>query len=117
MVQKTLTYEHRSGWEPWLSAIVQRIVESCHPYKIILFGSHAYGHPSIDSDIDLLVIMPSRERGLKRQLRVDRLIRPRRFPVDLLVLTPREIQQRLAGFDPFLEEVLTKGRVLYEASR
>ena len=42
--------------EEALAAIVHRIVAVLHPEKIILFGSHAYGRPSDDSDVDLLVI-------------------------------------------------------------
>jgi hypothetical protein len=49
-----------------LTAAVEKIVASLHPQKIILFGSYAYGHPTPDSDVDLLVIMetdkPPRER-------------------------------------------------------
>jgi uncharacterized protein len=37
---------------------VRRIVESFHPDKIILFGSHAWGTAGIDSDADFLVVMP-----------------------------------------------------------
>ena len=42
--------------EEALAAIVHRIVAVLHPEKIILFGSYAYGRPSDDSDVDLLVI-------------------------------------------------------------
>lgn len=45
-----------------------RIAADFHPQKIILFGSHAYGRPTRDSDVDLLVIMPYRcsETGIGR---------------------------------------------------
>ena len=39
---------------------VNRIIERFHPEKVILFGSHAYGKPHPDSDIDLLIIMPTK---------------------------------------------------------
>jgi predicted nucleotidyltransferase len=38
------------------------IAEEFHPDKIILFGSHAYGTPHEDSDMDLLVVMPARNQ-------------------------------------------------------
>ena len=37
---------------------VAEIVRQFHPEKVILFGSYAYGKPTYDSDVDLLVIMP-----------------------------------------------------------
>ena len=47
-------------------AVIRRyaraIADEFHPEKIILFGSHAYGTPNEDSDVDLLVIMPTRNR-------------------------------------------------------
>jgi len=54
-------YRYRSPNIP-LSAIrrfVRQIAERFHPDKIILFGSYAYGQPHAESDVDLLVIMPS----------------------------------------------------------
>ncbi len=38
--------------------LCRQIVENFNPQKIILFGSHAYGKPNADSDVDLLVVMP-----------------------------------------------------------
>ncbi|HJS18165.1 MAG TPA: nucleotidyltransferase domain-containing protein [Anaerolineales bacterium] len=40
-----------------------RIARQFHPHKIILFGSYAYGKPTEDSDVDLLVIMPFKGRN------------------------------------------------------
>lgn len=85
------------------------------PHKIILFGSHAYGSATEDSDVDLLVIMPrTRERGERMSVRIRHAI-PRRFPLDLLVRTPTEVARRLRWGDCFLQEIVDKGEVLYEA--
>ena len=40
-----------------LNEIVQRLVNALHPEKIYLFGSHAYGQPNDDSDVDLLIVV------------------------------------------------------------
>jgi len=98
-----------------IQKVTQSIVRSFHPSKIILFGSRATGSPGPDSDIDLLVIMESGLPAGRRAAEIYRRLGPRRFSMDLLVYTPREIKERLAGFDPFLEDILKKGRVLYEA--
>ncbi|MBI5350597.1 MAG: nucleotidyltransferase domain-containing protein, partial [Chloroflexi bacterium] len=42
-----------------LDEVVKRITEAIHPEKIYLYGSHAYGTPHQDSDVDLLVIIGS----------------------------------------------------------
>ena len=60
------------------------------------------------------VIMDTTARPVDRYLGVSRLLRPRPFPLDLLVKTPEEIAQALAGGDTFVHEITTRGRVLYE---
>lgn len=102
------------------SAILEirdRIVRNFNPIKVILFGSYAYGKPTVDSDVDILVIMNSRKRPSRRRYEVYTTCHVPFVPMDVLVLTPREIRDRLTGFDPFLEEVLAKGRVIHERQR
>jgi len=96
-----------------LPAAVQRIAEALQPEKIILFGSYAYGTPTPDSDVDLLVIMKTTASQVERSLAVARLLRPRVFPVDILVRTPDEIDRALRSGDFFIQEILSRGRVLY----
>ena len=93
----------------------QAVAQEFHPEKIILFGSYAYGTPTEDSDVDLLVIMPrTRERGERMSVRIRHAV-PRNFPLDLLVRTPAEVSKRLRWGDFFLREVMEKGELLYEA--
>ena len=104
----------------WLRASVQQLVRELKPERVIVFGSHVYGQPSVDSDLDLLVVLPTRESSLaERQRQVSRYFEPRRYPLDLIVLTSAEFARRLSNwFDPFLQEVVRQGWVLYErASR
>jgi predicted nucleotidyltransferase len=98
-----------------IQKVAREIVGRFHPRKVILFGSHAYGRPTEDSDVDLLVIMETEERNLPQALKISRAI-SHPFPMDLLVLKPREVQTRLQGGDLVLREILTKGEVLFEAS-
>jgi predicted nucleotidyltransferase len=100
--------------EEVLQAMVHRLVIGLHPCKIILFGSYGYGTPTLDSDVDLLVILDTPARPVDRYLRVSRLLRPRPFPLDLLVKTPEEITQALKRSDAFIREIIVQGRVLYE---
>lgn len=84
--------------------------------KIILFGSYAGGRPSRDSDVDLFIVMPTTQRWNDRLRRFHALFPDRPAPIDFVVRTPQEVRERLTSyFCPFTREVLTKGRVLYEA--
>ncbi len=91
----------------------QQVAERFHPEKIILFGSHAYGTPHADSDVDILVIMPTRNQ-LDQAARISLAIDPP-FPLDIIVRTPHNMRWRLAEGDSFLREVTSKGKILYEA--
>ena len=64
--------------------------------------------------MDLLVIRDTTARPVDRSLCVSRLLRPRPFPLDLLVKTPEEIAQALAREAAVVHESTTRGRVLYE---
>jgi len=98
-----------------LPQAVKKIAETLKPEKIILFGSYAYGNPTPDSDVDLLVIMKTNATQKERYLSVARLLRPRQFPVDIIVRTPKEVERALKtkGYF-FIREIVTKGKVLYE---
>ena len=101
-----------------IERITQRLIKSYQPQRIILFGSMAYGVPSEDSDIDLLVVKETTEPPLERRLYVRRLVADpaRRIPFSPLVLTPDELARRLAVGDTFYEEIMRRGKVLYARS-
>jgi predicted nucleotidyltransferase len=90
----------------------RQVAERFRPDKIILFGSHAYGTPHEDSDVDILVIMPARNQ-IDQACRIDLALDPP-FPLDLIVRTPNNVAWRLREGDSFLHEIVTKGKVLYE---
>jgi len=99
-----------------LRPAIQKIVRELDPQKVVLFGSYAYGNPNSHSDVDLLVIMESDQPHKERSWAVSRLLLPRPFPVDILVKTPEEVDEALESGDFFLEEILSRGVVLYERS-
>jgi len=93
-----------------------KITQAVRPEKVILFGSFAYGQPGPDSDVDLLVIMDSEQDARARAAQISEILYPRPFPVDIIVRTPQEIAERLALGDCFFQEIMAKGKVLYERS-
>ena len=80
---------------------------------MILFGSYAYGHPTPDSDVDIMVVMPHRGSSAEAAAAI-RLACPRDFPMDLIVRSPSELRRRIQIGDSFLREVTLKGSVLHE---
>lgn len=96
-----------------LDEIVRRITEKISPLKVILFGSYAYGSPTKDSDIDLLIIKESSLPRHHRTKEVRRILRGMKVAVDIIVYTPEEIK-KWEGIDTaFITGVLKKGKVLY----
>ena len=91
----------------------RRIAARFQPDKIILFGSYAYGKPHEESDVDLLVIMRTKN-AIDQSIRIS-LAFTRLFSFDLIVRTPWQIERGLKDDDWFLREIVEKGKVLYEA--
>jgi predicted nucleotidyltransferase len=79
-----------------------------------LFGPYAYGQPTVDSDVDLMIVMPHREASPKVAARI-RLACSHHFPMDLLVRSPSELRRRLKLGDSFNQEVISRGVILHEA--
>ena len=97
-----------------IKAFVDQVVRHFRPGKVILFGSYAYGQPTADSDVDLLVVMPHRGSSAETATRI-RLACPRTFPMDLIVRTPAELRRRIQMGDQFVREITSKGIVLHES--
>ena len=68
-----------------IHCVVDQIVERFHPSKIWLFGSFAYGTPTPDSDVDLLIAMDTSLRNVQQAVEIRKAVAfP--FPVDLMWL-------------------------------
>ena len=99
--------------EKLIQEVKNRIVSGVHPEKIILFGSYAYGTPTKDSDLDLLVIMPTDEPMHKRVLKIRKMLRDFRIPKDIMVYTPQEVEKWKNASTAFVTSILKKGKVIY----
>jgi len=98
-----------------IEEILEKIITEYAPQKIILFGSYAYGYPDEESDVDLLIIKDTEKRPIERWIELKRLLRDRNriTSVSPLVYTPKELEERLAIRDFFIQEILEKGEVLH----
>jgi predicted nucleotidyltransferase len=97
-----------------LRTATQRLVAEFRPDEIWLFGSHAWGSPREDSDVDLFVVVPrSDETPIRRSQRAHRCLRGLRMPKDVLVETRQEIE-RVKELKTSLENtIFRRGRRLY----
>jgi len=98
-----------------ISSFARQVARQFNPQKIILFGSYAYGKPTEDSDVDILVVMPFKGRNPEKATEIWMATKPR-FPIDIMVRKPAELKKRLKMGDFFLREITEKGKVLYESN-
>ncbi|SRR6266571_2568020 len=95
--------------------LTSQIAREFNPDRIILFGSYAYGQPSNDSDVDILVVLPFEGKAARKAIEIRNKVNAG-MPLDLLVRTPEQLTERLAQNDWFMREIVERGRTLYEAN-
>jgi len=98
-----------------LHELVDRIVATVHPLRIILYGSAARGEMGPDSDIDVLVVMPD---GTHRRHTAETLHRqffgiP--YGIDVIVATPTDLEKYRQSIGLIYRTILEEGRELYAA--
>jgi len=94
--------------------IVERIAARFRPQRIILFGSHARGEETPDSDVDLLVVMEVRGSCRRKANEIDLALADRTVPMDLIVLTPQQFERQKDVVGTIAHEASREGRVLYD---
>ncbi len=100
--------------EKIIQAMARKIAELFQPEKIILFGSHAYGRPTKDSDVDLMVVMRTTAPYHKRAIPIRRALRGMGLPKDIVVRTPEEFERYRGVIGTIVYPAAHRGRVLYE---
>ena len=99
--------------EDEIKSFVDEVIKRFNPEGVILFGSHASGDVTSDSDVDILLVMDFKSRPHQQAFEIRRTIK-RSFPLDLLVRRPADIDRRLRLGDFFIKKIMQEGKVLYE---
>jgi predicted nucleotidyltransferase len=101
---------------PILREVVQRLVSAYEPERIYLFGSTGRGETQLDSDLDLMVIVPDNASANRRRSRLAyQVLRGTGTPVDVLVWTKRSFDERLHLKASLPATVIREGKLLYAA--
>jgi predicted nucleotidyltransferase len=99
-----------------LTRFVEMVVSDFNPHKIILFGSMAEGKPHLWSDIDIVVVRETDKNFIDRGLEIRHRFHPK-IGLDLLVYTPEEFADMTKERLFFQEEIIKKGKVLYDRGK
>lgn len=97
-----------------IDEITRKIVQEFQPEKIILFGSRAWGIPTEDSDIDLFIIKDTNKSTREVARDIDGALWERTIPLDIIVYTPAKVDKWLKIGDFFINDIIHKGKILYE---
>ncbi len=99
-----------------LNEIVQRLVDTLHPEKIYLFGSHAYGQPNDDSDVDLLIVVKDSDQPINNKIADGyQSLWGLRIPKDIVVVTQSQFDKRSRWLSSVERVAMEKGKLLYES--
>jgi predicted nucleotidyltransferase len=90
--------------------------KAANPVKIILFGSYARGKPREDSDLDFLVVEKELKARRMEMVKLRRILRPLRIPVDIIVVSEQVFNDWADTPGTVIYEAALEGRVLYETS-
>jgi predicted nucleotidyltransferase len=97
-----------------IDRMAHRVVRRFHPERVILFGSHARGQATADSDVDLLVVLPVQGSKREKQIEIRMALDGLRVANDVLVSTPEEFAWRKDVVGTIEYPAAHGGRVLYE---
>lgn len=90
----------------------RRLARAAPQARVILFGSHARGSAGAHSDIDILVIEPEVDNEAIESVRLMREVRDLRLPVEVVVVSERDVTEWRDVRGSLVHAALTEGCVL-----
>lgn len=117
VVQPMRSLQTGSRSQRWqqIRGLCDAIAQEFHPEMIMLFGSYAYGEPRPDSDVDLLVVMPFEGSPFRQAAMIlSHVVHTVGvLPMELLVRTAEQVQERLHMGDSFMRDIIEHGKMMY----
>jgi predicted nucleotidyltransferase len=98
-----------------ITETVKRILSVVQPRKVLLFGSASRGEMHRDSDIDILVVVPSGTHRRKTAQKIYRNLIGVGFAADIIVVTEDDIERYKDNESMIIQPALKEGKVLYAA--
>ncbi len=101
-----------------IQAMIDTIVQTVHPSRVILFGSYATGNATQDSDIDLCIIekhaFNTQRSRRKETAKLYKALSSYAIPKDLLLFSEEELNQEQNQH--LIQPIQQQGKVLYEST-
>jgi predicted nucleotidyltransferase len=93
---------------------VRTIIDTSNPLKVILFGSYASGTPGRFSDLDFLVVKKRVPHRALEMIRIKRALRSLRIPVDVIVVSKKDLEDWGHLRSSMLYWAVKEGKVMHE---
>jgi len=100
--------------EEVIEEVKNRLIQTYNPIAIYLFGSYAWGTPTEDSDLDLLIIVDkSNEKSYKRTILGHRALRELDISNDIIVYTRDEFDRASSDITTLGYKIKKSGELIY----
>ena len=97
-----------------IEKVKKRLVKVYNPIAIYVFGSYAWGTPTEDSDLDLLIVVDkSDEKSYKRPVAGHRALRGLDISKDLIIKTKEEFKQASNNITTLIYKIKNDGKLIY----
>ena len=95
---------------------INRLVRAYQPEEIYLFGSYAWGEPTEDSDLDILIVVSeSDDKFYKRPIKGYSSLEGLHIPEDIIIYTRAEFEERAKQKGTLCYRIKREGRKVYES--
>ncbi|MDX8404561.1 MAG: nucleotidyltransferase domain-containing protein [Mariprofundus sp.] len=99
-----------------INSAAKLLISSGNAVKVILFGSYARGDAGEQSDIDFLVVEKEVPSKVKAMVRLRRVLRPLQLPIDVMVVSERDVEEWGGLPGTALYWALKEGKMLQDAT-
>lgn len=116
MAERALASKPPSADDPVLDEVARRLVETCHPDRIYLFGSAARGEAGADSDYDILLVVPDdTPKDVLSGQRPHDAVRDLGLFTDMVVYKRTYFGERLHLVSSMPATIVREGKLLYQS--